>query len=334
MVRTVPVGYVAAAVGAAEARGLDVRPVLTAAGISRALLDDPRARFTPDQVAMFTRALWRLSDDEMFGLGRAPVPRGTFRLVCYALINAPDLRTVYERMVEFGPVIVGVPSVSMSIADARVRIEADTAGVADPGHLVTDFMLVLTHRFSGWLVGQRLRLEAVELPYARPDDALEYDLMFGAPLHFDAAAPALVLDERLLELPIVRDEADLDRYLRQSPADALAQRDYGTTLADQVRNILERGVRGDWPASGEVAKRLSISAQHLRRRLRDEGTSVGAIREELLRDTAITGLARGESVDAVSSRLGFSEPSAFRRAFKRWTGSTPAAYQTGEKLTP
>jgi AraC-like DNA-binding protein len=329
-VRTVPVGYVAAAVSAAEARGLDPAPVLTAAGIPRTLLSNPRARFTPEQVATFTRALWRLSDDEMFGLGRAPVPRGTFRLVCYALINSPDLRTVYERMVEFGPVIAGVPNVTMAIADRRARLTADMAGVDDPGHLVTDFMLVLTHRFSGWLVGQRLRLDAVELPYVTPPDALEYDLMFGAPLRFNAAAPALVLDERLLDLPIVRDETDLDRYLRHSPADALAQRDYGTTLADQVRNLLERGARGEWPTSDELAGRLSISAQHLRRRLREEGTSVGAIREELLRDLAITGLARGDSVDSVSSRLGFSEASAFRRAFKRWTGATPAAYQSGE----
>jgi AraC-like DNA-binding protein len=76
-----------------------------------------------------------------------------------------------------------------------------------------------------------------------------------------------------------------------------------------------------------VARRLSISPQHVRRRLRDEGTSVGAIKGELLRDAAIAGLARGVAVDELSSRLGFSEASAFRRAFKRWTGSTPAAYQ-------
>jgi AraC-like DNA-binding protein len=333
-VRTVPVGYVAAAVSAAQASGLDPAAVLAEAGISRGLLENPRARFTPEQVARFTRALWRLSDDEMFGLGRAPVPRGTFRLVCYALISSADLRTVYARMVEFGPVIAGVPRMSISIENGQVRLIADLTGVQDPAHLVTDFMLVLTHRFSGWLVGQRLRLGAVELPYPMPPDAQEYDLMFGAPLRFDAPAPVLVMDERLLDLPIVRDEAALDRYLRHSPADALAQRDYGTTLADQVRNILERGARGEWPSSDQIGQRLSISAQHLRRRLREEGTSVGAIREELLRDLAITGLSRGDAVDVVSARLSFSEPSAFRRAFKRWTGATPAAYQSGEKMSP
>ena len=72
---------------------------------------------------------------------------------------------------------------------------------------------------------------------------------------------------------------------------------------------------------------LSVSAAHLRRLLRQEGTSVNQIREEVLRDAAISGLSRGDSVDDISGRLGFSEPSSFRRAFKRWTGQTPGAYR-------
>ncbi len=72
---------------------------------------------------------------------------------------------------------------------------------------------------------------------------------------------------------------------------------------------------------------LSVSAPHLRRLLRQEGTSLGQLREEVLRDAAIAGLRRGESVDDLSARLGFSEPSAFRRAFKRWTGSTPRSFR-------
>jgi AraC-like DNA-binding protein len=326
-VRTVPAGYVAAAVGAARSHGLDPAPALAAAGIPGSLLDDPRARFTPEQTATFTRELWRLSDDEMFGLGRAPVPRGAFRLLSYALIHSPDLRAVWRRFVEFTPAIAGLPRFALDITDGQARLQADLTGVTDPDHLVTDFVLVLAHRFSGWLVGRRLGLLAVELPYPAPPDVVEYDRMFGAPLRFGRCRPALVLDERALSLPVIRDEADLDEYLRHSPADVLAQRDYGTTLADQVRTILERSSRGKPPSSDEIARRLSISPQHLRRRLRDDGTSLRAIREELLRDAAITGLSRGEPVDAVSARLGFSEASAFRRAFKRWTGSPPTAYQ-------
>jgi AraC-like DNA-binding protein len=89
--------------------------------------------------------------------------------------------------------------------------------------------------------------------------------------------PALEFDSKLLTLPIVRDERELEEYLKHSPADLLGRRDYGTTLADQVRRILERGLRGDWPSSNDVAARLSISPQHVRRLLREEGTSLGQI---------------------------------------------------------
>lgn len=325
--RTVPVQFVLAALDTAAARGLDLSTALDAAGITAARLADPRSRVSPEQVTGFVRQMWRLSEDEMFGLGRAPVPPGTFRLVCYALINSPDLRTVCDRIADFGPALPALPDFRLDIGAELTRLEADLTGIDDPHHLIADFMLLLVHRFTGWLVGQRIRLRVVELPYPQPDNAAEYDLIFGAPLRFDAARPALEFDSALLDLPIVRDERELAEYLRHSPADLLARRDYGTTLADQVRRILEHGLRGEWPSSQEVARRLSLSAQHVRRRLREEGTSLGAIKEDLLRDAAIAALARGDSVERISTQLGFSEPSAFRRAFKRWTGATPATYQ-------
>lgn len=329
--RTIPATFVRAAVETAAGRGIDLAPVLAAAGIPRVLLDDDRARCTPEQVTMLIRELWKRSEDELFGLGRTPVPRGAFRLICYALINAPDLRTVLERIAEFGPAVPSLPRFDVDFGDDVTRVQVDMNGIDDPHHLLTDFNLVLLHRFTGWLTGRRIRLHLVELPYGQPANADEYDLVFGSPIRFGAEHPALEFDSRLLSLPIVRDERELDDYLKHSPADLLARRDYGTTLADQVRRILQRGLRGEWPTSDDVAARLSISPQHLRRLLRDEGTSLGQIKEELLRDAAIAGLARGEAVDDLSARLGFSEASAFRRAFKRWTGATPSAYQPARR---
>lgn len=324
--RTVPGRYVASAVRATDALGVDPGPALAAAGIPPSLLDDARARFTPEQTARCIRALWRLSDDEMFGLGRAPVARGSFRMVALALITASDLESVCTRLCEFAPVLAGTPDLSMHRADGSVRLHADLAGIADPGHLVCDFLLVLLHRFLGWLLGRRLPLQHVDLPYPQPGDPVELDRMFGATLRFDADAPAITFAERLLALPVVRDQDDLERYLRDSPAEVLAGRDYGTTAADQVRRMIERG-----PTAPEaIAARLSISPQHLRRLMREQGTSVGAIRAEVHRDAAITALARGTAVADIARSLGFSEPSAFRRAFRRWTGSPPSAYRHRE----
>jgi AraC-like DNA-binding protein len=324
MERTIPVTFVRAAADMATARDIDIAPLLRAVGISPSLLADDRARCTPEQVTALVRELWRLSDDELFGLGAMPVPRGTFRLICYALITSPDMRTVCERLAEFAPVLPMLPRFTLTIGPETTRLEAHLTGIDDPHHLLTDFMLLLIHRFTGWLIGERIRLELVELPYPKPDNAAEYDLIFGSPMRFGQPSAAIVLRSSLLDLPIIRDEPELDAYLRHSPADLLGRRDYGSTVADRVRHILGRGLTGEWPSSEDVASKLSISPQHVRRLLR---ASLGEIKEELLRDAAISALARGEAVDEISARLGFSEPSAFRRAFKRWTGATPATYQ-------
>ena len=84
------------------------------------------------------------------------------------------------------------------------------------------------------------------------------------------------------------------------------------------------------PSGDEVATRLSISQQTLRRRLAADGTSLRGVRDQVLRDAAITALVDGdESIGELSIRLGFSEPSAFTRAFRRWTGNPPSAYRAG-----
>ncbi|HEX4786964.1 MAG TPA: helix-turn-helix transcriptional regulator, partial [Actinospica sp.] len=84
------------------------------------------------------------------------------------------------------------------------------------------------------------------------------------------------------------------------------------------------------PAEAKIAERLSVSPQTLRRQLAAEGSSFQHIRDQMRRDHAIAALAEGRTpIERISEQLGFSEPSAFHRAFKRWTGATPRAYQPG-----
>ena len=89
--------------------------------------------------------------------------------------------------------------------------------------------------------------------------------------------------------------------------------------------------RTPWPDLEAVARHLHVSPQTLRRHLREEGTSFQALKDELRRDIAIYHLGRADlSLQAIAEQLGFSEPSAFHRAFKKWTGLTPGAYRAQE----
>ncbi|MFI6390827.1 AraC family transcriptional regulator ligand-binding domain-containing protein [Nonomuraea sp. NPDC050540] len=279
-----------------------------------------------DQAVNVMRNLWHVTGDELLRLGPRPVLPGTFRMIALALIHAPDLRAALERLVEFAAITTGYTRSRFVVDGSTARIEI-TAETRTPP-LAAEIMLSLVHRFPAWLIAHRIALTGLELPFPEPDYSSEYTPIFGRTPDFDAPAAALSFDARRLSAPIVRDERELLSYIRRSPADLLLHRDYGTTTADRVRNVIERGDMTNWARAEDVAARLSVSVQHMRRLLRQEGTSFNRIREELLRDLALDSLRRGgETIDALSYRLGFSEPSAFRRAFTRWFGRPPGEYR-------
>ncbi len=117
-----------------------------------------------------------------------------------------------------------------------------------------------------------------------------------------------------------------------APADLLSRREYGTTFTERVRRALAPALRSPGPArlpeAAEVAARLAVSPATLRRRLQAEGTSYQRLKDAVRRDAAISALAAGrEPIAALAARLGFSEDTAFHRAFRRWTGTTPGAYR-------
>lgn len=343
LTRTVAIHHVRAALRGAERDGIDVAPLLERSGIAAPLLEVERARVSTEQFARLVKELWLVLDDEFIGFGPARSKVGTFAMMCHATVHcSKDLRGALRRAAEFyalfpaGPnfrltePIAAVDPADASLTDAaRIEFELAAAG-DDPDHFRAETLLIVAHRFSGWLIRRRIPLRRVELAYSAPSHVLEYDLLFGAPCVFDAPATALVFDRALLAEPVLQDEAGIDAFLRRAPQDVLSRIDYGSTTAARVRRLVGQSFPGTLPDESEVAERLSVSPQTLRRRLAVEGTSFQQVRDQMRRDHAIVALAEGRTpIERISEQLGFSEPSAFHRAFKRWTGATPRAYQSG-----
>ncbi|MEV4051889.1 AraC family transcriptional regulator ligand-binding domain-containing protein [Amycolatopsis sp. NPDC049688] len=332
---TLPGDIVRRLVRIGERRGLDVASMLRRTGIPVDGSGRPlTTRTTPTQVAELTQELWILTGDELFGLG-PPAPKGLFQLVMRSVIHARDLEAALQRLTEAGKVHPGMPGLAVSVDGGAVHVEIDISRLDDPDHLVAELLATLVHRMLGWLVGRRIALQDLRLPWPAPEYAADYERVFGRHPGFDADRLGFAFDKRLLALPLVRDEDELAEYLRDQPNVWFTTRDYGSSTADHVRRVLERGLRGHWPSPDTIAAQLNVSTQHLRRLLHGEHTSIGQIKEDILRDAAIASLARGEeSIVALARRLGFSEASAFRRAFRRWTGQPLSAYRLADARGP
>ncbi|MFJ8211013.1 AraC family transcriptional regulator [Streptomyces sp. NPDC096033] len=329
--RTVSVHHVRAVLAGARRDGVDLVPLLQEAQIPPLLLGDDRARVTPAQFARLFRALYRTTRDEFLGLSAVPSRPGTFAMMCYACVGCRDLGAAVERAAAFYGLFPGGPELALEVEGGRARFTVRRElGHGDGDRFLSECVLAIWHRLSSWMVGRRIPLTDASFAYPAPPHRGEYAALFDCPVRFGAERTAAAFDARWLTAPLVRDEPALDAMLRRAPFDLLSRPEYGTTVAEQVRRSLARGLRGapGLPELGEVAARLAVSPATLRRRLQQEGTSFQRLKDQVRRDAAIAGLAEsGEPIAELAARLGFSEDTAFHRAFRRWTGTTPGAYR-------
>ncbi|MFD8209635.1 AraC family transcriptional regulator [Streptomyces sp. NPDC059695] len=322
----------------AERRGVAPGPLLARAGLPSALLETPPARVPADQFGQLVRTLWATLDDELIGFGGAPSKVGTFAMMAHVAVHGSrDLREALRRAQTFYALFPAGPRFRLLEPGAggtcgtdEARMEFDVSGYDDPLHFGAESTVLVAHRFAGWLVRRRIGLRRVEFVHPEPPHAREYAPLFGVPCVFGADRTAAVFDRADLDEPVLRDAAALRAFLRRAPADVLVRADHRSTATGRVRHLIGRALPGGpVPTPEELADLLSVSPQTLRRQLAAEGTTYQRLRDQVRRDHAIAELTGGRvSIERLSRQLGFSEPSAFHRAFRRWTGETPRSYQT------
>lgn len=307
----------------------DVHALARATQVARPALPDLCLEITRHNASLGLENLWRSTDDVLVGSVGIGVPRGALRPLTFTVCGAPNLTTAVRRYQEFHAALPGLPAVTLEVAGGTARLSFDL-GAFDTSSLVVGSLglLVAAHRVITWATRRPLILHRVELPHARPVGHRGYQMMFGATPLFDAASAALVFDADALTRSFVRGQDDIERFLEDAPANLIAECDFYASVSAQVRRIIEGRLGKSSCTSDQIAAGIAMSRPTLWRRLRDENTSISQIRDQVLRDAAVASLARGdETVAQLSRRLGFSEPSAFSRAFRRWTGRSPRNYQ-------
>jgi AraC-like DNA-binding protein len=156
-------------------------------------------------------------------------------------------------------------------------------------------------------------------------------LFFYGEQRFNQQQTRIHFSQKDLDLPIVRSRNDLGELMKEAPYVFLVKPNNTASINAQIRRILERSDEADMPDFESVAFQLNTSTQTLRRRLKEEHTSFQAIKDQVRRDMAIYYLSENKySINEIALKVGFTEPSTFHRAFKKWTGVTPGDYRAQE----
>ncbi len=328
---SIPHHYVMAALRGPRQHDMDVQALLIRSGILEDVLNEPLSRVTAQQYTQLVRNIWHEMEDEYMGLGQASSPVGSFEMMCHTVIHCPNLEKAMRRAFRFYDLFENLAGIKLHVDDEFATIVVDESKLNDPDHFLIESIMVIWHRFGSWLIGRRIHLQDVSFRFDEPDTHNQYKRLYNCKVNFNAEYSGMRFPVKFLKESLTQNEASLRTFIKESPADLLAKPDEGNSLVAKIRSIIGDDMSQDLPNFDTVAQALHTSPQTLRRRLKEEGLTYQELKDQMRRDSALFYLERGDlSIQVVAEKLGFSEPSTFHRAFKKWTGMTPGAYRQNE----
>jgi AraC-like DNA-binding protein len=330
---TVAAGFVTGLLSGARSHGLETQGFLQAAGIAPERLHDPGTRVPIAAYIDLYNIVARELGDEGFALFAAPLRTGTFEFLCRGMLGSRDLEESLHRASRFLRLVLPELRVSLerhgpfaALAIAETRRPRHAAN--DPARVFAfEWLLRMLHGLASWFAARPITLLDVQFPYAPPPHAADYALIYTAHARFHSRSLIATFDAGSLALPVRRDAADLDAFLEGGPGKIAMLYRRDRELARAVRDFLGKSLSSS-PGLDDAARALGLSARTLHRRLHDEGTSFRAIKDALRREIALARLEKdGARIAELAAELGYSEPSAFFRAFQGWTGHAPSAHR-------
>ena len=316
--------------GAIRAAGGDPGRVARAVALDPALFARLDGFIPSSDFARLLDEAARVTGDDCFGLhfGERYQPKQIGALV-YVVLNSPSIRSGFENVVRYLRVHNEAAASSLDVEAGRAYLRFALRGVPiEIARQQSEYALVVALSTMRLMAGSRWVPLEVQFAHAAPRDAAEHLRVFGCPVTFGGRSTALVVEPQFLDrqvpaadeglYPILRKY--LDRILKEMPHDDRA-------LAD-VRRAIGESMREGEPKLGPVARRIGASPRTLQRRLGELGVDFKTLADDTRRRFSLKYLEdRKNTPTEIAYLLGYSEVSAFNRAFKRWTGSSPAKYR-------
>lgn len=250
-------------------------------------------------------------------------------LLGYVLLACENTATALQRFERYQRLIYDVNPVRHRLEDGAIAL---LWGVESgrPGPLVDECAIAALMQFSRDITGENWAAQEVHFVNPEPADIKPYEDFFGCPVRFGQAATQVKFPLAYLALPLRRPDAGLVGILEQQANALLAGLPKADDFEQAVRRVIAQLTREGEPSLEQVAGHLHVSTRTLHRRLEDRGLNFRTVLEDTRRRLAVEYLKDLRlTLAEVALLLGYSDQSAFTRAFQRWTGTTPKRWRSG-----
>ena len=274
-------------------------------------------------------------DDEALGWFSRRLPWGSYGMLARASLSAGSLGVALKRWCRHHGLIADDITL-------RLVVTGDTATLSIAEHrnlgALREFCLVSVlrniHGLACWLVDSRIALQGAQFPFSEPGHSDVYRVLFSGTTQFNCTPAGIRFDARYLALPLRRDEQALNQMLHRALPLTVLQYRRDRLLLTRLRHLL--AVQPAQSHSAEsLAELLHISPRTLHRQLKEKGASLQSLKDEVRQSRARDLLLRtSRPIKQVADAAGFKNEKSFIRAFKAWSGQSPAAFRRSAPTQP
>lgn len=321
------------------AQGYPAEHVLAEAGLHGLRLDDPAALIAPEQYRQLVSTMVAISGREGLDLALTAFrDLGDLGIVGHASAASRTVRDTWRVWSRFGPSLVGMMGrLQISGEDARTV----TMTVADPDpddplfRFSVEELLTMVRKVSRTPLSEAPSVEELTLSYRAPAGADRYAELFGCRLRFGARQTTIRVLKDWFDRPAEPHDGEFHAICVRHCESVLSRVESAAPMSATLRRLFGSFDREPLPRLEGAAERLRLTTRTLRRRLHEEGTSYRAELDRFRSERAQYYL-RYADLDAkeIAFLLGFQEQSAFRHAFKTWTGKTVGDFRREARERP
>lgn len=253
----------------------------------------------------------------------------SFGILGYLVKNAPTVAVYFEMLERYQSVLMTGMKFSVRTTDRQFEVKWQIFRPPSDGvrHDI-EFSLATIIKLLRDALGDSIVPRKVFFSHACEEPRDRYAKMFGSDVFFNQYQDCLFFSANLLGTPLSGSDPRLLEILREHADTQLEQWKVNENLVEQAKFIITTSLEAQDAGAETLAKMLHITTRTLNRYLRQNGTNYKKLREEVIVELAKQSLANTDaSLITIGEKLGYSESSAFIRAFKRMTGITPAAYR-------